>query len=403
MYSSFSILIFGVFLISILSENIESKATARSSSKVVECRFDSISCAGRASDGNIDFSYCNKDLDCNNSSHSSVSVCSLGSRKQQECVGGISKISPKIHPKLEEDIEGSSDNPLNKSGKSLKEDELDESVKLPDKQESPLQKTSLDEDYEYDVSEQDCRCHPRRMLRYVIFVGMQDEKICLLYVASAPMVHNTLTVCKKCFRKFLKVIGSVNNASWLRKLKAKSKEPVRSLTSGLRLQTPKGSLLKCSSFNTLNSKPKVKLVMSTTSVPPASNSRLSPLPLEPAGFSYDRGATIDIPLDTASGGSHNQVGKEMSLNFIYIIRLSPEGMDEFWHLYFMYSRMNLMQKWRERVPTPNDENDQVDGENNTISMTQYGSESASASMTQYGSEIQAAKALEAWIWYLATV
>ncbi|KAF6156955.1 hypothetical protein GIB67_039716, partial [Kingdonia uniflora] len=30
---------------------------------------------------------------------------------------------------------------------------------------------------------------------------------------------------------------------------------------------------------------------------PATNSRLSPLPPEPAGFNYDRGATIDIPLD----------------------------------------------------------------------------------------------------------
>ncbi|KAF5205098.1 Secretory carrier-associated membrane protein, partial [Thalictrum thalictroides] len=35
------------------------------------------------------------------------------------------------------------------------------------------------------------------------------------------------------------------------------------------------------------------------SVPPATNSRLSPLPHEPAGFNYDRGATIDIPLDSA--------------------------------------------------------------------------------------------------------
>ncbi|PIA25990.1 hypothetical protein AQUCO_10200040v1 [Aquilegia coerulea] len=35
------------------------------------------------------------------------------------------------------------------------------------------------------------------------------------------------------------------------------------------------------------------------SVPPAANSRLSPLPHEPAGFNYDRGATIDIPLDSA--------------------------------------------------------------------------------------------------------
>ncbi|EOY28367.1 Secretory carrier 3 isoform 2 [Theobroma cacao] len=40
--------------------------------------------------------------------------------------------------------------------------------------------------------------------------------------------------------------------------------------------------------------------------PPASNSRLSPLPPEPAGFNYDREATIDIPLDTSSGGSHYQ-------------------------------------------------------------------------------------------------
>ncbi|KAL4202052.1 hypothetical protein AMTRI_Chr02g219070 [Amborella trichopoda] len=35
------------------------------------------------------------------------------------------------------------------------------------------------------------------------------------------------------------------------------------------------------------------------SVPPATNSRLSPLPPEPADFNYDRGATVDIPLDSA--------------------------------------------------------------------------------------------------------
>ncbi|MBA0555962.1 hypothetical protein Golob_026106, partial [Gossypium lobatum] len=38
---------------------------------------------------------------------------------------------------------------------------------------------------------------------------------------------------------------------------------------------------------------------STASVPPASNSRLSPLPPKPASFSYEREATIDIPLDIA--------------------------------------------------------------------------------------------------------
>ncbi|KAI7734050.1 hypothetical protein M8C21_022714 [Ambrosia artemisiifolia] len=37
----------------------------------------------------------------------------------------------------------------------------------------------------------------------------------------------------------------------------------------------------------------------TTSVPPATNSRLSPLPHEPADF-YDRSAPVDIPLDSAA-------------------------------------------------------------------------------------------------------
>ncbi|KAJ0017181.1 hypothetical protein Pint_10706 [Pistacia integerrima] len=36
------------------------------------------------------------------------------------------------------------------------------------------------------------------------------------------------------------------------------------------------------------------------SVPPAANSRLSPLPPEPVGFNYDRDAPIDIPLDSAT-------------------------------------------------------------------------------------------------------
>ncbi|KAK8575272.1 hypothetical protein V6N13_033488 [Hibiscus sabdariffa] len=44
------------------------------------------------------------------------------------------------------------------------------------------------------------------------------------------------------------------------------------------------------------------------SAPPASNSRLSPLPPEPAGFNYDREATIDIPL--GSGGSYQDLKKK---------------------------------------------------------------------------------------------
>ena len=36
-------------------------------------------------------------------------------------------------------------------------------------------------------------------------------------------------------------------------------------------------------------------------VPPASHSRLSPLPPEPAGF-YNYGTTVDIPIDAAAVG-----------------------------------------------------------------------------------------------------
>ncbi|RVX08468.1 Secretory carrier-associated membrane protein 3 [Vitis vinifera] len=49
------------------------------------------------------------------------------------------------------------------------------------------------------------------------------------------------------------------------------------------------------------------------SVPPASNSRLSPLPPEPAGFNYDGGATIDIPLDTAGSNFQDLKKKEREL------------------------------------------------------------------------------------------
>ncbi|KAE8677814.1 Secretory carrier-associated membrane protein 3 [Hibiscus syriacus] len=267
MHSSFSIPTFGVLLISILSENIESKAIARSSSKVVECRVDSISCAGRAGDENIDFSYCNKDLDCNNSSHSSVSVCSLGSGKvpsfqkldllvpsikdggsggsstmiqipsshfgsSKSSVGERSEISPKIHPKLEEDIEGSSENPLDKTG----------------------------EFYVINAIDQLLGClAPKRQV-----------------VDGSPRSL------------------SPNGVSFL------SREiSFKNLDKGKVRPSPQISLG--------NHYGNDMQEVSTTSVPPASNSRLSQLPLEPAGFSYDHGATIDIPLDTASGGSHNQV------------------------------------------------------------------------------------------------
>ncbi|KAE8664120.1 RING/FYVE/PHD zinc finger superfamily protein, putative isoform 2 [Hibiscus syriacus] len=176
------------------SENLESKAAARPSSKVVESHVDSILCAGRASDANIAFSYCSKDLDCKNSYHSSATVCCLGCGKvpssqkldlselpsmkevdsgssspriqipyshsgsiKSSVGGGRPEISPKIHPKLEADIDDNSEDPLDKTGRSLKENELDESVMLSDKRESPLKAASLDEGYESDVSEHDVK------------------------------------------------------------------------------------------------------------------------------------------------------------------------------------------------------------------------------------------------------
>ncbi|WOL10372.1 hypothetical protein Cni_G19127 [Canna indica] len=54
-----------------------------------------------------------------------------------------------------------------------------------------------------------------------------------------------------------------------------------------------------------------------TSVPLASNSRLSPLPPEPADFYSDRGATIDIPLDTTKDVKRKEKelqAKEAELN-----------------------------------------------------------------------------------------
>ncbi|KAL6845259.1 hypothetical protein ACP4OV_024754 [Aristida adscensionis] len=46
-------------------------------------------------------------------------------------------------------------------------------------------------------------------------------------------------------------------------------------------------------------------------VPPASNSRMSPLPHEPAGFYNDRDATVDIPLDSNSTRDLRSKEKEL--------------------------------------------------------------------------------------------
>ncbi|XP_038998135.1 uncharacterized protein LOC120123285 isoform X1 [Hibiscus syriacus] len=211
------------------SEHIETKATIRPSGvfdeledvgiqrtfsnkydgfKSVEVHDDNISCASRASDAN------NKDLDIKDSSHSSLSVCSLGSEKvlssqkldlsellsiKEEdasssspriqspyshsqsgkvSIGGSSEISAKIH-KCEADIDKNSGVPLGNGGKSLNEDGQDEStgfVELPDKEEFPLQALSLDVGYESDASE--------------------DVKVC--DICGDAGQEDLLAICSKC-------------------------------------------------------------------------------------------------------------------------------------------------------------------------------------------------------------
>jgi hypothetical protein len=47
------------------------------------------------------------------------------------------------------------------------------------------------------------------------------------------------------------------------------------------------------------------------------NSRLSPLPPEPAGFNYGHDATIDIPIDSSTGGKNYKVVEYPSYVFPY--------------------------------------------------------------------------------------
>jgi hypothetical protein len=52
------------------------------------------------------------------------------------------------------------------------------------------------------------------------------------------------------------------------------------------------------------------------------NSRLSPLPPEPAGFNYGHDATIDIPIDTSSGGRNFKVDEYMNQCFSFFFFFS---------------------------------------------------------------------------------
>ncbi|XP_022718629.1 uncharacterized protein LOC111276921 isoform X2 [Durio zibethinus] len=374
------------------SENIESKATIRPSdvsdalenvgiqrpisnkcdgSKSVEGQDDNISCASRANDVN------NKDLDSKNSSRSSASVCSLGSRKVlsspkldlselpsvkeedagsislrlqrpysrsqsgKSAIGGSSEISTKIHSKAEADIDNNGD-PLDKAGKSLNKDEQDgssELVELPDKQESPLQALSADEDYESDATEHDVKvcdicgdagredllaicskCSDGAEHTYCMQEMLQKVpegywlcEECKLSEESESQKQGLDTEGKKASKlssskqslgkRYAENLegalalkrqavetnmgspkslspGRVSSLSREGSFKNLDKGKVRpspqislgnrsgndmpetvcSPTSGTRLQTPKGTLLKSSSFNPLNSKPKVKLV-----------------------------------------------------------------------------------------------------------------------------------------------
>jgi hypothetical protein len=63
--------------------------------------------------------------------------------------------------------------------------------------------------------------------------------------------------------------------------------------------------------NTFDEQDEVNPFANPGSVPAASNSRLSPLPPEPAGFGYGR--TVDIPLDRPGSGAQDLKKKEKEL------------------------------------------------------------------------------------------
>lgn len=66
----------------------------------------------------------------------------------------------------------------------------------------------------------------------------------------------------------------------------------------MQTRLPAGSNLPPVSFNYYLIDFQLHPILQGGSVPPASNSRMPPLPHEPAGFYNDRGATVDIPLDS---------------------------------------------------------------------------------------------------------
>lgn len=73
------------------------------------------------------------------------------------------------------------------------------------------------------------------------------------------------------------------------------------------------------------------------SVAPATNSRLSPLPPEPAGFNYGLGTTVDIPIDSAAVGLNPNVG-------ILVMKI--------WFLLSNFSFLNLgFEKERKGTPS----------------------------------------------------
>lgn len=65
------------------------------------------------------------------------------------------------------------------------------------------------------------------------------------------------------------------------------------------------------------------------------NSRLSPLPPEPAGFNFGHDATIDIPIDTTTGGRNSKVVEFLNYVFPYAFACKRIDID--------FSCLNLFQ------------------------------------------------------------
>ncbi|GAV86202.1 hypothetical protein CFOL_v3_29635 [Cephalotus follicularis] len=352
------------------------------SSKSGEGHDDNISCASRANDAIIAYSYCKRNVENKDLSRSSASVQSLGpegpgkamfcqrlespencslkdadadssspnlrsphlhSERGKRLIGSSSGVSMKIHSKSEAEHYNDNTDPQNQDFKSSEQDEQDEkskeSIELADMQQPPLQAVSGDEIEESEIVEHDVkvcdicgdagredllaicsRCSDGAEHTYCMKEMLQKvpegdwlceeckfaeetesqkqgsdaeerrkkegssstqgsgkrhaENVEVASSAKRQAIETSLGLPNSSCPSRVAVLSrdlSIKNVDRVKarlvhqmpfgnKTSNDVSESARSPNAGPRLQTPKGTLLKANSFNSINSKEKVKLV-----------------------------------------------------------------------------------------------------------------------------------------------